>query len=301
MRPWDAQLDIGEELSHIINEHVEWYDGMLAAVYSGSKTEIELRLRPERSLIDFFDKNKDKAFWSAKAEEGLRNHYLKMLEEADRLGVCLGDGRDVNDDLVKSFRSSFLNLSFLINKVRDHTSLIAFGYDPYTGIRNRKSALIDIKKECERKLRMDIPFAILLMSIENLSDVEDIFGRAKTDVFLRKVIEIIEQKLRMFDDMYRMSENEFLISVKLTDKPGAMLFAQRIQRFFDDHSNAVKMDGYEIQVRLSFVISEPVPGEDILLLLDYMRDDLNDRSVDSGTIITYREVAPIEKFVERGD
>ena len=296
MRPWDANFKIIQELSQLIDEHVEWYDRIIGVCLHPGEDLPENIQNPERSLIDFLETYKNKKFWSQRTHDGLINHYQKLVEDAANVCVAADNKKHPSADICDAFRGSFLNFMFLINKVKDHTTLHCFGIEPYSGLKTKKQALVDIKKEAERKIRMDVPHCILIMRIDNLHEVEDIFGRSKTEIFIRKVAEIIENKLRILDDMYRMEDNEFLISVKLTDKPGALLFAQRMQTFFSNPRSVIKMDEYDIQVKLSFVMAEPMPGENITKLLQYMKEEMAEKRTKDCIIITYNEKSAIERF-----
>ena len=299
MRPWEVDFDTVQEISHLIDDHIEWYDRILHAIANPANDYNKHDIAPINILIDFLDLYKDKELWSKKTEEGLRNHYSLIMSDCRAICEMIHEKQAVSTARVDSFRSGFLNFMFLLNKIRDHTTLISFGMDPYSSLKTKALAMLDIRKEMERKLRQDTPFSILLLKIENLHEVEDIFGRNQTQRFIRLACEKIEQKLRIFDDMYRMDHNEFLIAVKMTDRPGAMLFAQRIQRFFDDEQSNVRMGEYDIHVRLSMVLAEPVSGENIIDLINNMRDDLEEKSNPEGAIITFNEVAPIKKFLQK--
>lgn len=297
MRPWDADYDVVQELTSIVDAHVEWYDALMGALLDTSAKLQKKHRTPSRTVFELVADYTEKGYWTPLSTEGILGHYESLLAAGDEIVKYLDKEKTPPQDLVRKFRELFVNFVNLINKNRDQTALTAFGYEPYSGIKNSKQAMIDLKKESERKIRLDQHFSVLLMRIENLHEMEELFGLPVCEKFVRFAGQSIENKLRIFDDMYRLDYNEFLLSIKLVDQAGAVLFARRIQKFFDDERNTVHFQGYDVQIKLSFCIAEPVANENFSQLIDHMREDLA-KSRPEGSIIQYIEQPPIQRYIK---
>lgn len=299
MRPWDIDYNVVQEFTAILNKQIEWLDQLVDITLTDKGSSNPDNAPDIESVESFLNRYKDKGYWSEASATGLLNQYKDIHRKADALSSTKKSQK--KDDKFKSdsteLRQQLVNFIYLINKLRDMSTLIAFGYDPFSGIKNKQQAMVELKKEGERKLRLEQNFSLLMMRIENLQEVEELFGPAKTEDFISKVCQRIENKLRIFDDMYRLDYNEFLFSIKLTDKAGAMLFARRMQNHFDKEHNAIAFEEHNLPLILSFCMAEPVANENFKQLLDLMRKDLS-HAGPKGSIVQYVEQSPIERYVK---
>lgn len=287
----------------MLDDHVEWYDsiiGFLLSYPQMDKKDVKKQLPkqgPAYSLHDYMGRHADHGCLPPKVLEGLTSQYdLFMRTAQDVLKKCKGR-KPIEPEDVRELREGFVNFHFLLNKMRDQMTLSCFGYDPYTGLKNKRSGYMDIKKELEKRLRHDMPITILLMRIINLHEILELFGQVVCEKVIKHTTELIESKLRIFDEIYRLDKNEFMISVKVTDAPGAMLFGRRIQQFFDNDKNKIMIENYDIRVKLGFVVADPHPEDNISTLLDNMREDFRALS-DKGGVVQHIEIAPIEKYIQ---
>ena len=65
----------------------------------------------------------------------------------------------------------------------------------------------------------------------------------------------------------------------------------------------VQDEGKEFPITMSFCIAEPVPGDDVNVLIANMRQDL-DRYEDDGdgnTALEYIELSPLKRFIDSMD
>jgi diguanylate cyclase (GGDEF)-like protein len=102
-----------------------------------------------------------------------------------------------------------------------HTSI----RDGLTGLLNRRGALDAIVKSLARRTAS---YAVLLVDIDNLKNINDTHGHAMGDAVISGVAEEINHSIREGDDCARLGGDEFMIFAPDCDSKGAADIAQRI-------------------------------------------------------------------------
>lgn len=83
--------------------------------------------------------------------------------------------------------------------------------DPLTGVANRLAMLPRLEQERQRMKRTASQCAIAVASLDNLEDINAKFGREAGDKTLQAVAEYLLNSVRLYDQVFRLRGNEFLI------------------------------------------------------------------------------------------
>lgn len=163
----------------------------------------------------------------------LRAAYLTLggLPEA---GAQLTAPTELNVWLVLSFfvLSALLNLSLgymvLLRLVRrlNHVSR----HDALTGLLNRRAMQEALDAEYHRWQRKQESFALLLIDVDHFKKVNDQYGHAVGDQALCAVSRCLAAAVRKTDVLSRFGGEEFCVLLRLTDGPGAIELAQRLNQ-----------------------------------------------------------------------
>ncbi|MDC8785278.1 GGDEF domain-containing protein [Roseateles koreensis] len=158
---------------------------------------------------------------------GLSQLVISLLGRGDRAiaslcaGVCalvLGAG----------FGHAFLALldfsgrSF--NQLRRNATL-----DPHTGVFNRRYFLSLAERECSLARRHRTDCALVLLKVDSMRKVIDLFGQTCAEILMRQIAEASEEILRQGDMLARQSFDEFILLLPHTDPLGAVDVANRIR------------------------------------------------------------------------
>jgi diguanylate cyclase len=100
--------------------------------------------------------------------------------------------------------------------------------DDLTGIYNRRHLMELLENEKNRSSRGGSQFAIAMLDIDQLKDVNDNYGHPMGDQILCTVSTIIRDALRNIDNCGRYGGDEFMLVFTQTDIKGAMSSAERI-------------------------------------------------------------------------
>jgi len=111
-----------------------------------------------------------------------------------------------------------------------HSRLFNFAAtDSLTGLYNRRYVLNELEKHHKISKRNRRLFSIIVMDIDDFKKINDTYGHAAGDEFLKKVAFIINNTLREQDIAGRLGGEEFLLVLPETDLEGAYILAGRIR------------------------------------------------------------------------
>ncbi|MBT9456137.1 MAG: GGDEF domain-containing protein [Burkholderiaceae bacterium] len=164
---------------------------------------------------------------------GLRSAYLAMGRVLES-GAQLTAPTDLNVWLMLAFfvLSALLNLSLgymvLLRLVRrlNHVSR----HDALTGLLNRRAMQEALDAEFHRWQRKQESFALLLIDVDHFKRVNDQHGHAVGDQALCAVSNCLAGAVRKTDVLSRFGGEEFCVLLRLTDGPGAIELAQRLNQ-----------------------------------------------------------------------
>lgn len=123
--------------------------------------------------------------------------------------------------------------------------------DALTGLRNRKGLMEDLSREYNRFMRAGKPFCIAIMDIDHFKSINDNFGHDAGDTVLMTVANHVSRSVRIFDDVYRMGGEEFLMCLKEADIALGYSVIERLRSTLEQQVIPV-VDGKSIQVTASF-------------------------------------------------
>jgi diguanylate cyclase (GGDEF)-like protein/putative nucleotidyltransferase with HDIG domain len=98
--------------------------------------------------------------------------------------------------------------------------------DPLTGLANRRA----FEQALQQRLGADLPepFAVLMLDVDGLKQVNDAHGHAAGDAVLKRVATVLRSNLRPADLVTRWGGDEFVLLMPGTDQVGAVSLARRI-------------------------------------------------------------------------
>lgn len=129
------------------------------------------------------------------------------------------------------------NIKYFVVTGRDITERITFenmlvhqaSTDLLTGAYNRKKLIEQLDIELDKFKRYHTPFAMILFDIDFFKEVNDQHGHDAGDRVLKKISELITDKIRKSDLFARWGGEEFIILVPEYSKENAMAFAEKLR------------------------------------------------------------------------
>ncbi len=125
--------------------------------------------------------------------------------------------------------------------------------DELTGLPNRRRLLMHLREVFEKKKEEKSIHALLFIDIDDFKRINEGFGRNIGDLFLKEVADRFTTLRRMYQARaYRMSGDEFILLVKLSQSSKVEKMIDTVQTLFND---VFEIDGQEFYVSPSIGIS----------------------------------------------
>jgi diguanylate cyclase (GGDEF)-like protein len=106
--------------------------------------------------------------------------------------------------------------------------------DKLTQVFNRPKLDDFLQCELERSERTKAPFAIILVDVDSLRNINESYGNAAGDDLLVAVAATLQDHVRVTDIVGRWSGEEFLIILPDTDGKGAVTLAEKIRTIVEN-------------------------------------------------------------------
>jgi len=102
--------------------------------------------------------------------------------------------------------------------------------DGLTELGNHRAFQEELDRQMELHQRYQVPFALLLIDLDDLKVVNDSEGHAAGDAILRDMGGLVSKMSRYADRAFRIGGDEFAILMPHTDSSGALHVARRLQQ-----------------------------------------------------------------------
>ena len=99
--------------------------------------------------------------------------------------------------------------------------------DPVTRLPARPAFEERLETEVARSGRNGVPFAVLLLDIDQMEAINERVGALAGDQLLRRVADVMKQTLRRSDDLFRYGDDEFVVVLPDCDVGTAVAAAER--------------------------------------------------------------------------
>ena len=123
-----------------------------------------------------------------------------------------------------------LTLAAAVTERKDaETQLLALSIrDPLTGIANYRHLITNLEAEIERSERTGRPFALLLLDVDGLKQINDRHGHLTGSRALCRVAEVLRDSARVVDTAARYGGDEFALLLPETTAEAALNVGERV-------------------------------------------------------------------------
>lgn len=177
-------------------------------------------------------------FLAENAQEAKRVREARLA-----LTECLTAPYDLAD--IKARAAASLHAVDRISELRQHAvdPMIFSITDPLTRLYNRRYLLHRLAYEAARGARYRAPLSVMLVDIDNLTDINHAHGILYGDMVLVEVSRLLKKLVRVSDVVGRSDTQDFLILMPETETDGARTLGERIlQNVAQHHFIAEKLD-----------------------------------------------------------
>jgi diguanylate cyclase len=193
--------------------------------------------------------------------EDLKTVLVKGLDELIRERHALIRRIEGATDYLKALEKDRLRLNDELSTARKH-SLV----DELTGLPRREIFVRSLEAEVGRVRRYGFAFALALIDIDSMGELNKKYGREAGDAVLRCYASEILSRFRAYDLVARYGDDEFAVLFPNTQKDGAMRALEKAQK--TAASTYVSHDGRSIRLpSFSSVLTVYAQGEKPVQLL----------------------------------
>lgn len=130
--------------------------------------------------------------------------------------------------------------------------------DPLTGAGNRRALRRELDLVCEDAHRRRQPVSLILLDLDRFKRINDEYGHEAGDRILVSLAEIVTERLRGRDHLFRLGGEEFVVVTPGTDLEGAGLVARKLRR-----TMATQLEGPGGAVTVSMGVAQLAPDETV--------------------------------------
>jgi diguanylate cyclase (GGDEF)-like protein len=279
-----------------MDEHAEWFGRVMRAAFY-PELQQEPVTAPERFRA-WLNDVEGAEFIDTPALDRLKKLHDEMHVRAGQLVAAARDGRKPPVDAFDIVADMYDEFVLLMRRFERDCVLEDSGMDAATGLRSRRVMRKDLEREMERRSRRGKPFSLALVRIDRYDDIRAMQNVDEHARLLMTLADMIRLCLRSFDDAYRSGDGEFIMSLKHADISGGASALNRLRRLLEDEEIVFGTGADSFPLTLSGCVAEPLPGDDLSILLGNMRQDLGRYGDHAGAALQYHEISPLQRFVE---
>lgn len=195
----------------------------------------------------------------------IRSDYMVLYIQSprhDELVVRLETHRPLSDMDIRLIELFSINIAVGFDNAQlfEQTEFQAL-HDTLTLLPNRRACL----ETCERLIQEQLPFAVLLMDIDNFQSINDGLGYAVGDAMLKKIGVLLKQHFHQAVLIARLSADTFCV---LTHQASLEQINPLVEAFKERNDQGIEVEGYNLPLSLTFGLAfYPGQGETAKALL----------------------------------
>lgn len=117
--------------------------------------------------------------------------------------------------------------------------------DSLTGLNNRHYLYDRIELDIHDAIKLDHPFALMLIDLDHFKDINDTLGHRWGDTLLKELGTKLKDNMKTVDTLARLGGDEFAIVYKCHDSIQALQFAEKVR---DVIQQSIQLEGVNIQI-----------------------------------------------------
>ncbi len=195
---------------------------------------------------------------------------IPLKKGSDIVGTVMYENNQADESL-NSFMIIFSDhlITFIENiKLQKRLEEMA-NMDSLTEFFNRNYLEKNIGTYYENSKKFDQPLGIMLIDINGLKRINDLFGHQYGDQLIQQAAKIIRSSLRETDIRIRLGGDEFLIVVLATSSQSILCISEKIKDLSGAHNMVINEEKHPICFSLGSALSTEVDNyQDLYLLAD---------------------------------
>tara|TARA_R110001592_G_scaffold16881_10_gene71652 strand:- start:14294 stop:15208 length:915 start_codon:yes stop_codon:yes gene_type:complete len=292
-----------EELLPVLEEHGQWFHDLIEFLFYSQEDDVVTGINKPTSFAQWVVYVNESNQTQPEIVEKLTALHADLFETSDVLlaSVKKNNAKPSHKDF-KNFVTIYEEFMVYVRRLEKDFMKEGSGYDSFTGLRSAKMLKHDVKRELERLARQGKNFCIAMGRIDNFDFIRNNAPQSEVDGYVKLVAGLIKLSIRSFDDAYYLGGDEFILCLKQADLAGGIAALERLRRELERQNIVLEPNaGEQKPLSMSCCIAEPVESDDVDDLLNNLKADLqNTEEEKTDTVLRYRELSPLQRFVKEG-
>lgn len=300
--PYDYNSAQRDALSIVLEEHSEWFCGLVKYVFYPDDGALSESITKPTSFAQWVVHANRQADMLPEIVEKLTALHADLFKRADIMVQGARDeGRRPRKNDFDQFITIYEEFMLYLARVGNDATAEGRGFDSFSGLRHRKMLVIDVQRELDRLARHGKNFCVSLAKIDKFDEIRRVTDQDEVDGYVKLVAGLIKLSIRSFDDAYFMGNDTFALCLKQADLAGGIAALDRLRRELEQQGLMIQIDGQKTHLSMSCCIAEPCVSDDVHELINNLKEDLkNTEHEREDTVLKYREMSPLERFVKEG-
>lgn len=198
------------------------------------------------------------------------NEIINRIEKLMKIERGFEEAERKNDKLVDMLREVNKINKKLIVKAQNLEDEISM--DPIANVYNKKYTVKRLEEELARTVRYDRKFAVVTVDVENVKEVNELYGHIAGDETINKVAKILTESVRTSDIVGRIRGNSFLIILpEIVEKYTLTVIERIVENIAQTRIKEVKLDAYAGFAMIDSQFAKKYQKVDeLMILLDKM-------------------------------
>lgn len=230
---------------------------------------------------------------------------LDMLDASQKteLQHSIHELRDAINKLKENKKSVFDSEVFkhleAVSKAWTQYALTQHGIDEETGLRHFSTLMKLLDNELERRARHNVPFAFVMARVDRVICNGQTMQPETRHEIRMNVAEAFKGALRSYDMAIRGKGLVFYAVLSHSTQDGGARFMARVKELMKKTPLKFAYQQHkDIELSLSYVVSEPYPGDDLNKMMAYMEKDLTAACAKAtGEEVRFHEMSDLRRYV----
>lgn len=187
--------------------------------------------------------------------------FSQILQEANKGLSELYDSYELQVIELKQAKEKLEKQANDLNEANTKLRELA-SRDGLTGVFNYRIFQETMDREIARSRRYSREFSLISFDVDNLKNINDVYGHPAGDLVLVKICMAVSKVIRAADSLVRCGGDEFTIIMPETDNDRAMIVAEHLRQCVEELE--IRVDNEIIKVKISIGLASYNPSDETM-------------------------------------
>ena len=221
------------KLDQALYNHQQWYDSIIRTMTCRSpadKRDIRVNAHKECRFGQWYYESAPKKLRKHPGFKALSKEHQLMHKAATKLLITIEHGSTVSSYDFDQFANCLEKVRLELSTLKRELCELLYNRDALTGAINRVNMLPFLRDQQELVKRTNQECCISMMDLDHFKQINDEYGHTAGDFVLTGITHYLIQNLRLFDKIFRVGGEEFLLCLANVTMKQAYEMIERLRK-----------------------------------------------------------------------